>query len=76
MTRTTRKLDVRRHYVLISLLMLVLISFTAAIASPVSTGRIEGQIVLYPAFAVERADQPDWRGIPGQVAVKIGRAHV
>lgn len=36
---------------------------------PVSTGRIEGQIVLYPASGVERADTPNWRGIPGQVTV-------
>jgi Carboxypeptidase regulatory-like domain len=34
---------------------------------PVATGRIEGKIELYPAFAVERADQPNRRGIPGQV---------
>ena len=36
---------------------------------PVSTGRIEGQIVLYPAFGLERADKPNWRGIPGQVTI-------
>ena len=33
----------------------------------VSTGRIEGKIELYPAFPVERADKPNWRGVPGQV---------
>jgi hypothetical protein len=122
MTHTSRKVDVRlglsaicflidRRYLLISLLMIALHSFTPAFAyslacteeaklcadgssvsrmspdcefvacpssasnalspniHPVSTGRIEGQIVLYPAYGVERADTPNWRGIPGQVKV-------
>jgi Carboxypeptidase regulatory-like domain len=33
------------------------------------TGRIEGQIVLYPASPVARAGEPNQRGIPGQVVV-------
>jgi hypothetical protein len=32
-------------------------------------GRIEGRIVLYPAFGVERAGQSNARGVQGQVAV-------
>jgi hypothetical protein len=38
-------------------------------AASIETGHIEGQIVLYPAFPVERAGEPNQRGVPGQVAV-------
>jgi hypothetical protein len=36
-------------------------------------GRIEGQIVLHPAFGAERAGEPNQRGVQGQVAV-VGAA--
>jgi hypothetical protein len=42
---------------------------TGGLPSPLETGQIEGQIVLYPAFPVARAGEPNQRGVPGQLAV-------
>jgi hypothetical protein len=44
-------------------------ALTGGLPSPLETGRIEGQIVLYPAFPVARVGQANERGVPGQVAV-------
>ena len=36
---------------------------------PSKAGRIEGQIVLSPAFPLARGGEPNQRGVPGRVAV-------
>jgi hypothetical protein len=44
-------------------------TWTNGMPSPDTTGQIEGQIVLYPPFPVQRAGKPAEWGVPGQVAV-------
>ena len=40
-----------------------------ALSASSTTGEIDGQIVLYPAFPVARAGEPNQRGVQGRVAV-------